>query len=186
MSLVPGTVSFDPSIVPDIDHLYFKNDHIYWHNIMRINYTTYNVRQKQDTINPQTAHCDVMILADNEDTSDHPFLYMRVLGIFHINVVYMGLQVVDYTARPYKFLWVQWFDLDPKAPSGGWGSCALDQLCLPLMTQQDSFSFLDPEDVVRSCHVVPTFCLGRRHADGKGLSHFARDGLDWNSYYVNQ
>lgn len=93
-----------------------------------------------------------MVLADNEDASDHPFLYARVLGIFHANVVYMGSQVVDYTARPYEFLWVRWFDFDPKVSPGGWSSSAFDRLRFPPMAQPDSFSFLDPEDMVRSCH----------------------------------
>lgn len=159
---------------------------------MRINYTTYDVRRKQDTINPRTPHRDVMVLANNEDTSEHPFLYARVLGIFHANVVYTGSgsgssQAADYTPRRYYFLWVRWFELDPKVASGGWGPSKLDRLRFPPMKNSDSFDFLDPADVVRSCHIVPTFRLGRCHKDHeKGLSHHARDRMDWRGYYLNR
>lgn len=153
---------------------------------MRINYTTYNVRRKQDMINPRTSHCNIMVLADNEDLDDHPFLYARVIGIFHANVVYTGSQLADYTAHPYEFLWVRWFELDPKVSSGGWGSSKLDRLRFPPIAEPSSFSFLDPADVVRSCHIVPTFRLGRCHPDEKGLSHWAKDVLDWRGYYLNR
>jgi hypothetical protein len=74
---------------------------------MRINYITYDIRRKQKKINPATTHCDIMVLADNDDDSDHPFLYAKVLGIFHANVIYMGSQLVDYHPHRLKFLWVQ-------------------------------------------------------------------------------
>ncbi|PCH44467.1 hypothetical protein WOLCODRAFT_154510 [Wolfiporia cocos MD-104 SS10] len=42
---------------------------IYFHKVVRVNYTTYDMRRDQDTINPRT-HPDVMVLA-HEDDQDH-------------------------------------------------------------------------------------------------------------------
>ncbi|KAF6745698.1 hypothetical protein DFP72DRAFT_856106 [Ephemerocybe angulata] len=41
-------------------------------------------------------------------------------------------------------------------------------------------------DVLRACHIVPHFQLGRRYADGVGKSLLARDGLDWKSYFIDR
>ena len=95
----------------ELDGIYFKNDRMYRHNIMRINYTTYNVRHSQDNINPRTDHRDIMLLASTDnDSEDHQFIYARVLGIFHVNVIYTGPGMIDYHAHRMEFLWVRWYD----------------------------------------------------------------------------
>jgi len=170
----------------NLDGVLFKHDRIYHHNLMRINYTTYDIRRKQDNINPVTPHHNVMVLADNEDDSDHPFLYARVIGIFHANVIYTGSPVVDYRPCRLEFLWVRWYELDPRAPASGWARSTLDRLRFPPMANEHSFGFLDPADVIRAGYIVPAFATGRRYADGKGLSPCARDSSDWHSYYVNR
>jgi hypothetical protein len=151
---------------------------------MRINYTTYDVRRKQDTINPATPHRDVIVMAENDDDSEHPFLYARVIGIFHANIIYTGSPAVDYRPRRLEFLWVRWYELDPKAPAGGWANLTLDRLRFPPMATENAFGFIDPADVVRSSHIVPQFAAGKRYVS-EGLSRCARDSGDWKSYYVN-
>lgn len=92
----------------ELDKILFKNDRLYCHNLMQIRYTTYDVCRKQDTVNPRTPHCDIMVLANNEDEPDHPFLYARIIGIFHANVIYTGTVdgVVNYCPHQLHFLWV--------------------------------------------------------------------------------
>ena len=167
----------------DLDQLLFKHDRIYRHNILRINYTTYDVRRKQDTINPATPHRDIVVLADNSHDSDHPFLYGRVIGIFHANVIFTGTQLVDYRPRRLEFLWVRWYELDS---AGSWASSTPDRIRFPPMTDRDAFSFVDPADVLRACHVVPAFISGRRYIDGRGISRCAMDSDDWHGYYVTR
>jgi hypothetical protein len=175
----------------DIDprSVLFHKDRFYSHNIMRINYTTYDVRRSQDVINPSTSHCNVMVLAGSNDggdsTSDHPFRYARVLGVHHVNVVYAGPGMPDYQPRRLEFLWVRWYRTVDTLHSG-WDSRKLDRVQFPSMTDDDAFGFIDPANVLRSCHIVPAFARGRRHADGKGLSYFAQDSSDWVAYYVNR
>ncbi|KAL6303258.1 hypothetical protein BKA93DRAFT_716391, partial [Sparassis latifolia] len=71
----------------DRDSVAIKDDRLYSHQTLTINYTTYDVRRAQDTINPSTDRCNVMVLADNDDPHAHPFWYARILGIYHVNAV---------------------------------------------------------------------------------------------------
>jgi len=75
----------------------------------RFHFTTYDVRRGSDAINPSTTRCNIYALADNADVADgsstgHPFLYARVLGVYHANVVYTGPGMHDYQARRLDFL----------------------------------------------------------------------------------
>ena len=92
------------------DSVLFKNDNMYKHQLLRVNYTTYNVRRSQDVINPNTSHRDIMLLAnsDSQETNlKHKFLYAHVLGIYHVNVIYVGPGMLDYCPRRLDFLWVR-------------------------------------------------------------------------------
>jgi hypothetical protein len=174
----------------DPNAVLFKHDRIYPHNLCRVNYTTYNVRRAQDVINPSTSHHNIMMLADtkNDEDSldhDHPFRYPRVLGVYHANVLYVGRSMVDYQPRRVEFLRVRWYE-NIGVVRNGWKDDMLDCIKFPPVAGDDSFGFVDPSDMLRSCHVVPHFTSGRVHADGKGLSRCARDSKDWVRYYVNR
>ncbi|KAF9234634.1 hypothetical protein BU15DRAFT_16883, partial [Melanogaster broomeanus] len=168
-----------------LNQIVFKNDRIYRHNILRINYTTYNICRAQDVVHPNTEHHNVMLLAaDFKGTSQHPFCYARVLGIYHANVIYIGPGSRDYQARRLDFLWVRWYKV-VDMPSG-WCHQALDALQFAPMMGEDAFGFIDPADVLRGCHLIPAFDKGKLHPDGVAMSHYARDANDWKLYYVNR
>jgi hypothetical protein len=161
------------------------------HNLVRINYTTYDVRCAQDAVNTSTTHNNIMVFAepgDNLDSTsdqDHPYRYARVLGVYHVNVVYVGPGMLDYQPRRTEFLWVRWYQ-NIEAGCTGWGAHKLDHVRFPPITKDGAFGFIDPLDVLRSCHIIPMFAKGKLHIDGKGLSHCARDSSDWLEYYVNR
>ena len=161
---------------------------MYTHKIIRFNYTTYDMRRDQDIVNPKTCHSNVMTLASEEmESEEHPFLYCHVLGIFHVNVVYNGPGRTDYTPRRLDFLWVRWYDLlEPSAYRGKISPYQLDHLTFPPVTDEGAFGFLNPADVLRSCHIIPAFALGRKFEGGEGLSCIAKDSKDWKSYYVSR
>ena len=99
----------------------FNHGRIYKHKTARINFTTYDLRQEQDSINPRTEHQDIMVLT-REDASCkeyHLYWYTCVIGIFHADVYHIGEKST--TDEPYKmdFLWVHWFGLD-ESHRGGW------------------------------------------------------------------
>lgn len=161
---------------------------MYSHHLARFNYTSYDVRRAEDVINPGTTHRDVMMLANRDDPdsdSEHPFLYARVLGVYHGNVIYTGTGGRDYNARRVEFLWVRWFKY-VEDRSIRWSDLRLDQVCFYPMAAEESFGFVDPEDVVRSCHIIPRFSAGKVHSDGIGLSCCVNDNQDWKYYYVNR
>ncbi|KAG1739689.1 hypothetical protein EDB19DRAFT_1908712 [Suillus lakei] len=54
------------------------------------------------------------------------------------------------------------------------------------MADEHSFDFLDPTEVLRGCHIIPSFTSKQRCPDGSGLSACAGDKDDWCAYYVNQ
>lgn len=171
-----------------IDGIHFKGDRMYRHNIMRINYTTYDVRRAQDTVNPNTDHRDVILLSSQyASTPDHQYTYARVLGIYHVNVIYTGPGMLDYRARRMEFLWVRWYDnIDNQPVQNGWAKMRLDRLEFPPMNDEESFGFVDPAHVLRGCHLIPAFAAHMRNADSVGISECARDSQDWRRYYVNR
>jgi hypothetical protein len=163
-----------------LNQVVFRGNNMYRHNLMRINYTTYDVRRAQDVVNPNTEHRDIMMLSSS---SAHPFCYARVLGIYHANNIYTGPELKDYQPRRIEFLWVRWFELVNQPPRN---KLTLDTLRFVPMAEDDAFGFVDPADVVRSCHLIPAFASGKLHPDGVSMSGIARDGDDWRHYYVNR
>ncbi|RDB21901.1 hypothetical protein Hypma_011139 [Hypsizygus marmoreus] len=191
-SVSPTSAVNDSSTTSILIH----KDRMYAHKIVRFNYTTYDIRRAQDVINPNTPHCNIMMLAPmgsehnsrDDGPSYHRFLYARVLGIFHVNVVYAGVETTDYNPRRLDFLWVRWYQSEPYAlPRGGRSnSCRLDRLSFPPISSEGAFGFVNPADVLRACHIIPAFVNGMRHPDGQGISKWARDHQDFKSYFVNR
>ena len=59
------------------DSINFLSNRLYRHKVVRINYTTYDMRRTKDSINPCT-HPDVMVLSHEDDTGNedlHPYWY---------------------------------------------------------------------------------------------------------------
>ncbi|KAG6911068.1 hypothetical protein DXG01_004583 [Tephrocybe rancida] len=182
----------------DSQRVTFHRDRMYSHHTMRVNFTRYDVRRGEDIIRTgATPQSNVMMMNPNfgmepgpdarpQDLLDscHPFWYAQVLRIYHVNVVYIGEGRHDYQPRRLEFLWVRWYDI---RHIGGWESRMLDQVELSPPDDEDSFAFLDPECVVRACHIIPCFALGPVLASGNiGTSHWAQDQNDYKSYAVNR
>jgi hypothetical protein len=184
----PVTSDTDDNCQAELDGILFKNDHMYRHNLVRINYTTYDVRRSQDVVNPNTSHRDIILLANQDGDSQtdavHPFLYARVLAIFHANIIYNGPGMLDYAPRKIYFLWVRWFEYSGEAVT--WKHRRLDSLHFPPVAKDDAFGFVDPSHVLRGCHIIQAFKHGKVHLDGIGLSPCANDSQDWRQYCVNR
>lgn len=152
---------------------------------MRVNHTTYDVRREEDVIHPSGYQYNIMALADGANTSStHPFIYGQVMGIYHANVVYVGLGMIDYQPIRLEFLWVRWYE--QISDHCGWRGLKLDRVRFRRWGDPDACSFVDPSDVLRGCHIIPRFREGKLYIDGKGMSPCARDSSDWKEYYVNR
>lgn len=151
---------------------------------MRVNYTTYDVRREDDVLHPSGCQHNIMALAHGTSSSAHPFVYGKVLGIYHANVVYVGPGMVDYQPIRLEFLWVRWYE--NTSDHCGWRGQKLDRVKFRSWGDPHAYGFVDPSDILRGCHIIPRFREGRLHIDGKGMSQCARDNTDWKEYYINR
>lgn len=172
------------------NRLSILGDRIYTHKFLRVNYTTYDMRRAQDSINPHT-HPDIMVLShEDKALNRHPYWYARVLSIFHADV---RLNNGDGTATPsqrLEGLWVRWYGLNSEH-RGGWDTRRLHRVGFvehdPV--EEGTFGFIDPSVVIRGVHLIPAFAHGKT-SDLLGPSKIARLGPkegdeDWRYYYVN-
>ena len=119
------------------EQVYITADCFYKHNLVCLNYMTYDVCQAHDIINPSTSHCNIMLLADHTSgmggLSRHPYIYAHVLGIFHVNATYVGPGMIDYCLHRVDFLWVCWYQ--HMEEDAGWDASTLDRVCFPPMAE---------------------------------------------------
>ncbi|EIW53821.1 uncharacterized protein TRAVEDRAFT_131884 [Trametes versicolor FP-101664 SS1] len=163
LDLPPGEGG-GPGVFTDaqLDHIEVQNDRIYSHKVLRINYTTYDIRRDQDIIKP-TTHPDIMLLAD-DPISAHPFWYARVIDIFHANVRYTGAGATRLMREGLRmdFLWVRWYRLDNDNTPAGFQEARLPRLSFVDANDLDTppFGFVNPSDVVRGAYLLPAFHHG--------------------------
>jgi len=115
---------------------------------------------------------------------DRRFIYGKVVYIYHVHVIYIGVGMGDYTPLQMEFLWVCWYE--PMDNLSAWETSTLDRVRFPPRVDKYLFDFLDPADVLRGCHIILSFAKGKRHPEGLGMSACARDNDDLHGYFVNQ
>ncbi|KAI0071014.1 hypothetical protein K474DRAFT_1712834 [Panus rudis PR-1116 ss-1] len=158
----------------------FESERLYQHKVLRVNYTTYDMRRAQDSINPRT-HPFIMLYSP-DPKSKHPYWYAQVIHIFHADVK----RAKDQEFTRMDFLWVRWFGVDDSSP-GGFKSQRLHSLGFIESTGDGPFGFVDPKYVIRACHLIPDFARGRT-TELLGPSSIRKeddDDEDWDGYYVN-
>ncbi|EJF58719.1 hypothetical protein DICSQDRAFT_148934 [Dichomitus squalens LYAD-421 SS1] len=185
---MPRREALPPDYIPDYRDIFsirIENNKLYRHKVLRINYTTYDMRRDQDSVNPRT-HPDIMMLAP--EGAAHPYLYAWVIGIFHVEAFCAGddLDGVDDTdMQSVHVLWVRWFDIDSQAP-GGFKARRLPRLKWAAL-DDDAFGFVSPDQVLRGAHLMPAFAHGQSDSALPGYS-IARqeeeEDVDWDYHYV--
>ncbi|KAF6742517.1 hypothetical protein DFP72DRAFT_830415 [Ephemerocybe angulata] len=172
----------------ELNEVIIENDTIYRHKVLRVNYTTYDMRRAQDSLNPRTS-ANIMMLAHDDDIRAHPYWYAQIIGIYHARVIHntrdaaLGVKI-----QHMEFLWVRWLGLHTPHRFG-WREKHLPRIGF-INERGDasmSFGFLDPAEVIRAVHLIPSF-KHKKSANGipKTIARPASDGdLDWNYFYVN-
>ncbi|KAJ7762206.1 hypothetical protein B0H16DRAFT_1884179 [Mycena metata] len=159
---------------------------IYATRTLRVNYTTYDVRRGQDTLNPRTSSF-VMIRSPETEAGAHPYWYCQLLGIFHANV-FRVTESGATSPTPMEFLWVRWMGVEPGYRAG------IKRARLPkvgFVPESDpfAFGFLDPQHVLRGSHLIPDFVGGRTNellATQEDTAARAPDDTeDWATYCVD-
>ena len=85
--------------------VHIVDNQVYSSQLLRVNYTTYDVHRDQDLVNPRT-HSNVMILSCKDDTQAHPYWYAQVLGVFHLRVLHLDPSVMNCSVQHMEVLWV--------------------------------------------------------------------------------
>jgi hypothetical protein len=152
---------------------------------MKVHYTTYDMRREYDIINPRT-HADVMVLS-GETAPTHPYWYARVLGIYHIDTWLEGSRGRTKQQRVEVF-YVRWFaSLILSEYPSGMQHAHLPKVAFVEESDHDAFGFLDPSQVIRGTHLIPSFTSGRGVSAlryGKSLARPKEEQDDWEEYYV--
>jgi hypothetical protein len=161
------------------------DNRIYSSKVFRVNFTTYDVRRDQDTMNPRT-HCDVMVMSRETGPNAHPFWYARVLGVFHAQVYHIGPSAKNRSIQRLEFLWVRWFGMVPGCRYGP-SIARLPKVGFMHSADESAFGFLDPSLVIRGCHLIPAFVDGRTSELLSSPTSIARpigETDDWAAFYV--
>jgi hypothetical protein len=154
------------------------------------------MRKAQDSVNIRR-HPDVIILADEHCAKEqgHPYLYGRVIGIFHVHVQNTTRFSQDRSERRMDVLWIRWYQYE-KDFSWGWREKRLPRISFPPATDPDAFGFINPEDVIRGMHIIPCFSSSStdsvlpedsvaRVFEDFDEGNFVVEGDDWTYYNVN-
>jgi hypothetical protein len=161
------------------------NEAVYQHKVLRVNYTTYDLRREQNSVNPRT-HADIMTIAheDEPGTDPHPYWYARVVGIFHADVLRRG---DSSQSKRIEFLWVHWYsrDMDHRV---GWKVWRLHHVGFISSSDPAAYGFLEPAKVICTMHLIPAFELGRTTAylTGPIIRPASFEDSEWRQYYINQ
>ncbi|KAJ3804548.1 hypothetical protein F5876DRAFT_53241, partial [Lentinula aff. lateritia] len=142
----------------DRNHIRLKGGSFISLKTCRINYTTYDVRQAQDTINLSN-HADVMMLSGEDAAGAHPYWYAHVLGIFCATTISSHPNASTTKSGPVEMEFL-WLGIDPGHQSG---SCNARLPKVGFVPECDpfAFGFLDPAHVIQGCHLMPAFSDGR-------------------------
>jgi hypothetical protein len=175
----------------EADSIEILGNCIYSHQRLQVNYTTYDLRRDQDSINPRS-HADIMVLSQEDDTGEanwHPYWYSRIIGIFHAHVYFRGLASypdIKPGHHTMHFLFVRWFGIETNHRYG-WRAKHLPMLSFTGTDDPDAFGFLNPQYVIRAVHLIPAFNFG--HTDTLLPPSIARlpseKDEDYLFYYVN-
>jgi hypothetical protein len=172
--------------VKDRNTVVIEQDIIYRHKVLRVNYTTYDLRQSQDSLNHHTRNADFIILAPKDNEDPHPYWYGRILGIFHANVHHIKPHSRSPLSQKMEFIFVRWFGRYTKT-TPGWKMKRLQCLSFVPGNSEQAFGFINPSQVIRGIHLIPAFNWGKvtkllpKSVIARSLSDPVND---WQVYYV--
>ncbi|THU90531.1 hypothetical protein K435DRAFT_864214 [Dendrothele bispora CBS 962.96] len=178
----------------DRRNLTFVSNLLYIHKYLRINYTTYDLRREQDSINPRTQP-DVLLLAEDGEETGHPYWYARVISLFHVRVRHLGTRSRNTSEQRMEIAWARWYQLDDTIQSG-WKAKRYHGLQFVPADSPDAFGFINPSQIIRAIHILPAFAYGTT-SDYLPADSVARvyqsfengeynvEQEDWVYYYVN-
>jgi hypothetical protein len=117
--------------------------------------------------------------------SKHPYVYARVIGIFHANVSYAGPLPdgrIFYTSHHIDFCWAHWYEFNQANDE-----FALERASPYPLNSPEALNFFDPADVLRAVHLIPQFSLQRMDTKLPPKTRWGNKQLPlWNTYFINR
>ncbi|CAK5269508.1 unnamed protein product [Mycena citricolor] len=169
------------------NNIIIADERLYIHKVLRVNYTTSDVRRGQDSMNPR-GNADIMMLSSQPEAVDgnrnaHPFEYARIIGIFHCEVR-RRLDGYLAPAVPVAFVWVRRFEIDLTF-RGGFKRKRLHRVQFMPDSDPRTYGFVDPDEIIRASHLIPAFAHGP--TDRVPYTTLARrpdEFNDWRYHYL--
>ena len=163
------------------ERVFIKDNTLYEHPLVTVNYTTYDLRRDKDPIHLNFGNQAVLVYSPaSQDTK--PWLYAHIVCVYHVFVC----TATNPEPKRLELLWVRWMQRDPSQLQGPNAS----QYTRISFVQHsgvpgEDFGFVDPSHIIRGCHLIPVFDLQQTH-DRLGPS-IARDiNGDWKAFYTNR
>ncbi|KAJ3512820.1 hypothetical protein NLJ89_g3299 [Agrocybe chaxingu] len=143
----------------------------------------YDVRRGQDSLSSRK-RSDIMMLSRNPNDA-HPFEYARILGIFHVDVVDHSPGSNE-KPTSVEVLWVRRFCVD-RSYEAGFRRKRLWRVQFLPSSDPDSFGFVHPDEVIRGCHLIPSFRYAGtdEYLQGESIARDPDELDDYKYYYVN-
>jgi hypothetical protein len=163
------------------EQIFIENQTLYEHPILNIKFTSYKVKQEKDIVHVGYGRTGIMVYTPTLG-EDEPWSYANVLAVYHA--------IVRTTSNPepktLTILWVRWMQCSAVGLAGPNSRNYTRVSFVPWSGDLGStFDFVDPSHIIRACHLIPAFNLGRT-TDLLDPS-VARDPKgDWCAYYANR
>ena len=171
-------------LLPDTDQderVFIKDDTLYEHPLLTIDYTTYDLRRDKDSVHMNFGNQAVLVYSPTSRESE-PWLHAQVVAIYHVFVC----TKTDPELKHLELLWVWWMQRDPSQLRGPNASHYTRVSFIPHSgVPGDAFGFVDPSHVIHGCHLIPTFDL-QRTRDRLGPSMVRDAKGDWQAFYANR
>jgi hypothetical protein len=147
--------SYEDYTDEDRDHIIIRRNTLYRHKKLNIKYHTYDMQEDEDIIYTKN-HPGIMV---HSPDAGHPYLYGRVLDLFHIEVKNNGPNALlpDSDAGRLDMVWVHWYDLDQPHEPSGFRSLRYPSISLCKNTDPYAHGLVHPDEIVRRVHLIPNF-----------------------------
>lgn len=172
-------------------HIY--GERIYQVGSCRFYFTTYNNWRDYDVVIPNSRP-DMMALSQADNRNVVPFWHARTLGVYHakVSTTHPNVSPENRCVERMTFLFVRWFGEEP-GYRFGFKNARLPKVGFVVHeaeAENFAFGFLDPNQVLRGCHLIPAFAEGRTDELLPQRCEIARQldtdkETDWTNYYVN-
>jgi hypothetical protein len=165
------------------ERIFIANDTLYEHPILNIKYTSYEVQQEKDIIHIGYGRTGIMVYTPTpRENKNEPWSYADIIAVYHITV----RTASNPQPQTLTVLWVRWMEHSMAGLTGPNSQNYTRVSYVPWSgTWGGAFDFVDPSHIIRACHLIPAFNLGRTCELLDPSIARDREG-DWCAFYANR